>query len=381
MRIIGSVVAEIVCLDCALGIQESPINIIIYYFVKMSRNRSKKVTEKASVSDTPKISSHNGGKVRTDTCKICCLDFSDPNYQMLVCERCDSFVCRSCTDITGEQFELLIKARKLHWFCDDCESLALTAVKNDLVEQKCNEILNNFKSTVIEDFKTEIASMRADINTLKKGQNTLPPEQLDCIKNSKDQTEENTNEIMRRINETEEKKQAMLKKNLELEEERNERAKRVKNVIMFGIPEANDGDNKDDISKAQMVLKELQVHGDKDSPNPIEQVTRLGRRGDRPRPMKISLISMELRNAALRSSKQLKDHKKECLRKVYVGADQTITQREQAKELRGELKRRRETGEDVVIYRKRVIPREKFREQVGKIDNDVGGNDWDWDEE
>eukprot|EP00745_Piridium_sociabile_P006482 TRINITY_DN1418_c0_g2_i4.p2 TRINITY_DN1418_c0_g2~~TRINITY_DN1418_c0_g2_i4.p2 ORF type:complete len:365 (+),score=98.63 TRINITY_DN1418_c0_g2_i4:233-1327(+) len=190
------------------------------------------------------------------------------------------------------------------------------------------------------------------------------------------------------ISNTAEVREDSIHKREDWDEESKERAKRTKNILMFGIPEAKKEENRNeaDIRKVRKVMKELHDKGEDNNEIQTEQIIRLGRRGERPRPIRVCLETKDQRNTALKNSKRLKDHEKQHLQEVYVGADQTIRQREQGRELRKELKKRKEEGEDVVIHRHQIIVRNKKREQDGEMELEEEGQNRNdgasgWDEE
>lgn len=67
----------------------------------------------------------------------------------------------------------------------------------------------------------------------------------------------------------------------------------------------------------------------------------------------------ETKNNVLKKAKTLKNSSK--YQRVYVNADLTPEQRKLNKDLRSELKRRKESGEDVVIYRNEIKTRQEIK--------------------
>ena len=66
---------------------------------------------------------------RMDTCKFCKHDFVDEDGALIICERCDACVCVPCANFSPSEYGILQRSTRLHWFCDECENPAMSAVK------------------------------------------------------------------------------------------------------------------------------------------------------------------------------------------------------------------------------------------------------------
>ena len=89
-----------------------------------------------------------------------------------------------------------------------------------------------------------------------------------------------------------------------------------------------------------------------------EEIRRIGKmQPGRPRLLRFKCSNGDIRSTLLRTSKDLKKHHQ--YTNVFINRDLTRQQREQSKHLRLELKRRRDAGEDVVIFRGMVQPKDK----------------------
>ena len=71
----------------------------------------------------------NGQGQLPDVCSSCQLTMDDDNG-LIQCERCQKWVCRKCADISHEEFVVISHNGRFHWFCDDCDLLAMAAVEN-----------------------------------------------------------------------------------------------------------------------------------------------------------------------------------------------------------------------------------------------------------
>ena len=139
----------------------------------------------------------------------------------------------------------------------------------------------------------------------------------------------------------------------EVAEEVESRVRRRKNVIVSGMELKIDGTLEErkasDMGKVCEILSEIGVSDDD-----INDVHRIGKPGLAGRALlKVKFDTEEAKQTAIRKSKQLREN----YPNIYINVDRTPAQQAQHKQLRQELKSRREIGEDVVIYKNRVIPR------------------------
>jgi hypothetical protein len=146
--------------------------------------------------------------------------------------------------------------------------------------------------------------------------------------------------------------QAEVLKNLDAEFE--ERLSRRSNLVFFGVEEADetaDGESRRDHDRNMLniLLRHMNISDDSSS----FKIRRIGR----PSPNKTRLLHIECkdintRNKVLKNRTLLKTFKK----KVFVQPDMTRLQQQVAKDLRVELKHRREMGENVVVRNNKIVP-------------------------
>ena len=135
-------------------------------------------------------------------------------------------------------------------------------------------------------------------------------------------------------------------------EEVEDRARRRLNVVISGLPECSDGDDDEtDFTKCREILRDI-CH-DTDG---VVAVQRLGRsREDNTRLLKVKCRDSDFRDLILRRAKELRRHVFH--KTIFINPDRTPLEQEQHRILLRELKLRRESNEDVVIFRNRVVPR------------------------
>ena len=143
-------------------------------------------------------------------------------------------------------------------------------------------------------------------------------------------------------------------------DEAERRILRQKNIIISGLEVKTSGTleerKEDDVGKCREVLSRLSVSAE----DSIIQVTRIGNLAKTSRPLlKVTLDSFETKRMIIRKAKDLRSD----FPHVYINPDRTPLQQLQQRELRQELKSRREKGEDVIIKGNSVVSRDTYSSQ------------------
>ena len=141
--------------------------------------------------------------------------------------------------------------------------------------------------------------------------------------------------------------------------EGEERHRRRKYIVISGVEEHESGSFEErrakDAETVTRIAEQLQIANLE-----IKEISRIGKiDSSRPRLLRCKCKSVDERNSLLRKARLLRDS--EHFKGVYVNADQTLLQRKANRELRNELRRRREEGEDVVINRGKIVPKSSFQ--------------------
>ena len=214
----------------------------------------------------------------------------------------------------------------------------------------------------IEDIKSIVAcakdeiikSVNEKIESLSQVINTLSNRVSDLEDSSK--TTEAKYAAMRK--EFEEMKLKCSYSQPEVSDEMDQRLSRRYNLIISGLPERDDGTAgqrmEHDRKEVTKLLNDLEVEGD------FTKNHRIGRKEEgRGRLMKITCASESMKYDIMKKAKHLKRLPER--KNVFINPDRTPMQQKQFKEIREELKRRKEGGEDVVIYRDRVVQRKSIK--------------------
>lgn len=141
--------------------------------------------------------------------------------------------------------------------------------------------------------------------------------------------------------------------------ESQNRIRRLQNVVVQGVPEAPTGSLEErkcrDLEQFEGVLREMEI-----SDYVISDVRRVGRkRSDGSRLMLVRMGNVDCKMRILNKSKCLKNS--QSMNRVFIKPDLTPMQQAQDKRIRDELKRRRTNGEDVTIFRGRVMERSELQ--------------------
>ena len=266
----------------------------------------------------------------TDTaapvCRVCNAVFVPP-YKAIQCDKCSVWVHKECSDLSAEQFNFLNRKNlspSIKWFCQPCES---GHVQPDSVKNS--------------EYIEKIATLAFSISE----QNS---EILQCLHRD------------RMIEER-------LKTNVtEVIVAQKEREDRKNNLVLFNIPENEDNDKGLELDKryAADVCKFVDPEFSESSKSTSVEfkIERLGTRrkpspdnpSPRPRPIKICFSDHTRRDRVLKSARKLKDS---AYKHVGISADKTKEERDRDYLNRTELKRRKNEGEDVVLYRGDIILR------------------------
>ena len=132
-----------------------------------------------------------------------------------------------------------------------------------------------------------------------------------------------------------------------------DRQRQQNNVIISGVQEKAAGSLDERCEHDTQIVRSIFKFLDKAKEVDVRNAQRIGRLDlDRPRLLKVELSSFYDRNAILKNAKSLR---RSSWDSVFINPDYTEMERVQNRKLREELKRRRNSGEDVVLYRGRIV--------------------------
>ena len=226
----------------------------------------------------------------------------------------------------------------------NAQSISLSDIKS-LIEESTSKILRTVNSDV-ESVRKEVKSLKDTLSSLVE-----KIEAVDCrtkLLDGKVAVLENevlslkTKQFFTGIPEE------------ELITEMEERANRRKYLIVSGLEEKESGTvDERRVSDSEAIKRISMVMGiDNFDPQEVHRIGHI-RGFNKPRLLRFKCRDMEKKRAFLRQAKTLRHSPN--FRGVFIHPDRTKKQRNKETELRHELKRRRNDGEQVVIRRGRIV--------------------------
>ncbi len=247
----------------------------------------------------------------------------DPSHvtsdnKVLQCESCEKKYCIECVEVAPEEYTFLTRRKLCHWYCPACEAKVVKAIRVDAeIEVRCKKFMDKMESR-IERIEADMSS-KVSVDEVQ----ALIQEQIA----TKD-VESVSAEAIQRLVAAEVEKQSS---------DKEHRDNRLSNLILHNMPEDKQKDYKLR-AKADTaeVIKLIQVHIGAECDSP-EKVTRIGERGDKPRPVKVVLKTEEEKRRVLRRANKLRDAPKP-YSTVSVSQDMTLAERDHNRQLLAESK-------------------------------------------
>lgn len=333
----------------------------------------------------------------------------------LMCDLCCRWYHIKCEKVSKEEYDAIGKAgEKVKWFCACCEDgiknlhFENSELRKEVrkLEDRVSDVEEKHRKMMVELMKKmsdEVAGrVKKEMESMVKAQleemMDLQQQEFSKLRAEVDvainrrtpegEADANNNSIvrlelegvkremvdagraeMRRERKKEEKKM----EELEAKVEEIEKERRKKNLMIFNLKESESEVTQQrlqhDLEKGKTIFEqELGMANVM-----MENLIRIGRRGEQPRPLLVKLASEEDRREALKRSGRLRDSEE--FSRVFLGRDLTQEERRKDKELREELRRRQ--GEDgstrFAIRRGRVVRVEQRSERTGAAAR--GGSD------
>lgn len=204
--------------------------------------------------------------------------------------------------------------------------------------------INSIKDE-IESFRRCVASLEQKVDQLGSSLATFHARQTKC--------ESDIKSIKLAV---ENLKAAQSSNTADILGEAEERQRRANNIMIFGLPETMVGSLAERVKLDEDNIQELFSETGVAEISPIS-ARRVGKIVEgQCRPLKVEMQRSADVQRVLRSGRRLRNSSR--YRRVFVSKDLTKLQQEEARNLRSEMKQRRELGEDVVIFRNQVVRRD-----------------------
>lgn len=233
------------------------------------------------------------------SCVTCKLNIKDKDEKIIGCDSCNvtMHLNEKCTGLSPSELRaIVIQKRVILFFCEDCRG----AFKRVPVLIK-----------KLDEMQHIIESLQKEVQQLKDQKEALNME-------------------------------AIL-------HEAQERQVRSNNFMLYNVNESNSGIIEERINADTTVVNKILEKVDVPLEN-LVKVTRVGKKGGKPRPLKIKLSNSQTVFKILRNKNKLTG--------THISGDYTYMQREQMKAARSELNQREETGErDLTIKFHNGVPK------------------------
>ena len=256
---------------------------------------------------------------------------AETTQKTIKCALCENVFHAACAGINIKSHEVLNKLKNVRWFCDLCDGANLI----DELKQ-----FRDFRSQHAK-LSEEMAAQSNRLLSLEQKLEAWPSNQQPQPANMLTRSDV----------------ASIFRNEVELDKRKN-------NLCVFGfVPGANDK-----LKFIEMCQEQLGLQAEDLNRHVVEAV-RVGnepRHGNannsptRPRPLIVKLSSFSYKIEILKNASKLKNFRPPNSNlKVFIANDLTKEQQIDLKNLRSELSRRREMGDDVIIVRGAIVVRER----------------------
>ena len=227
--------------------------------------------------------------------------------------------------MTKSVFTTLSTLENAHWFCDPCNTPAMSPIA---AEQSTREACESY----MEDISSKLEEF--EHNLITKASITTVAELLKTVE-----------ELSLKVEELSEKPAPAPQKDSSEAEmivvnETEERAKRSSNLMLFNLKESGESADeikRDDGTKLKEIARIMDTNFE------ALKAIRIGKKETgNTRPMKVIFQSCEERNAVLSKAKNLRTSNEEMAKNLVIKMDLTPKQRQEEKQLLAERTKRRE---------------------------------------
>ena len=272
-------------------------------------------------------------EAQTQECGTCTRAVKDGQHA-LQCEKCDEWFHTGCEKISKVLYKALSEESesRLSFYCKECKR-QIVAYSSKIT--KLEERLKNLeadKETKVQDTSDQTTNILEKV--MKKLQEF--EERIKKLEEEKRESDRGKEEIVIEA----------LKRFEEVRREEADKERRRDNIVMYNVPEVQQQEpgniERDDTQHCEDIIRnKLRVEDCN-----IMQVVRLGRRVEnKTRPMLVKLGDEQQKWKVVGSSKFLKNDPNIIYKKVRIAPDMTRKEREENWNLREELRRRRDAGE------------------------------------
>ena len=323
-------------------LETSPVNVQLR---GIKRNRP---------DDSPDAKSHLLSK-KLEMCDHCSKEFT-ASCEVLQCDLCASLVHASCEGVDKEHFQLLSqvtnKISNVMYYCklNNCVARSkqfifknVQAILSSSEDSESNETALRSITEEQEEIRDALTALSAKVDDLCSLNQTLESE----IKATAGAVVSKPSPVVG---------ESLFASPVEAVDEYLDRERRKCNLVIYNLPEPIASNVKDRTQQdknvfSQLVSSELKIENIN-----LLKCIRLGKKtsNNKARPLLVSVTEASTKYNILKKASQLRHSSSHS--KVYISPDMTRKEREAAKELRTELKRRLAAGEkDLTIRQGKIV--------------------------
>ena len=276
-----------------------------------------------------------------------CNEEVDDDFSIM-CSRCRVWFHQNCTNLDSDEFNILARGKEtIAFICEEClKQTGADSKQNTEINKKLDRIMdmfNTFKKDILQSADEKIGKAVKNID--EKISTGIDRKVKDKLGDLDKTVEQKMKDIEQNV------AQNIMRKT----EEKEEQDKRKHNLIIVQLPESTKEKKEeiqaDDFNATHELLKKVT---DDIEIEDISQPIRLGKKDDkgRPRPVKITIKSMEKKSVIMRNYwKALNEKEKDTRKRIYINNDLTPIEREEEKALREKLKeeRKKNPGKELTI--------------------------------
>ena len=287
-----------------------------------------------------------GRSTRTFDCPEC-----DSKVKKLIeCEFCRKWMCMSCADLSNEACKIANDwQHALHFYCKQCFPKLNNLILNHQSFSDVNESLNTVNNK-IESLSQQLALQLQDL-----------PKIASLLKSNSEASRTKI-QVAPQLSTAPSNPAPSITKQIEavsIIDEFTEREKRKNNIVLSNIPEPT-GDNREDrsahdLATVKSIINEFKIQGVQ-----IIRTVRLGKfnpLNTRGRLVLAELADNSVKGRLLTTASKARQNS-QLWKNIYISPDLTPQQRLEGKQLRDELRRRRDNGERNLIIRHNKIVRD-----------------------
>ena len=272
-------------------------------------------------------------KVRRYNCRVCEEKVKETE-KGICCDVCEYWHHTKCLNMSDTNYKVYRKD-SIQWVCQTC-------IKAQKEANALYEMIIVMMKNAEEDKEKDREEREIMMMTLKK-----VSEQMSGLEKI---IEEKINEKMKSS-----KIEILTKMNEEMEE-RLEKFKRRKNIIVYGMSEKEGGNEKEryenDCKNVKNLLKELEVVAKNYDVSRIGKFSKEGRA----RPIRIELSRECEKYEILKNAPKIRNTNNENFKRIILSTDMSFKQRQLEKLLREQMVERKQAGErNLVIRRGKIV--------------------------